>query len=101
MLPTLSPGDGVFAVPLRRPKVGQIVVFESPIRPDMWLVKRIAGLAGDEVDVEGRVWPIEDGEMLVLSDNLDVTRADSRTFGPVPVEGAWRMVGRPVRGAGT
>ena len=32
--------------------------------------------------------------MTVLSDNRAATRADSRTFGPVPIEGSYRVVVR-------
>lgn len=99
MLPALRPGDGVFAVTLRQPRVGQVVVFESPLRPGMWLIKRVVGTAGSDVELDGCVWPVGSDEMLVMSDNAQATLADSRTFGPIPLAGAWRMIGRPVRGA--
>lgn len=45
----------------------------------MWLVKRVESVATD-------------GTMRVLSDNPDVTLADSRSFGSVPIAGSYRVV---------
>ena len=46
MAPTLLPGDWALTVPLRHPKVGDVVVVEHPGRPGYEMVKRIAGGAG-------------------------------------------------------
>lgn len=84
MLPNLRPGQEVVAVDTRQPVIGDVVVFEHPDRDDFWLVKRMATPPH----------PIEEGQAWVLSDNPDVTRADSRTLGPVAREGLWTVVER-------
>jgi len=85
MEPTLVDGQGLVGVPTRSAKVGQLRCLMHPDRPDFWLVKRVA-----EVHV--------DGTMSVLSDNREVTVADSRSFGAVPIAGSYRVVVRFPRG---
>lgn len=97
MCPALEPGDGLLGVPLRRARPGQICVVPAPGRPDFWLVKRIAGVAGDVVEVGGRRWAVGEGEVFVLSDDLGATTADSRRYGPLPSAGAYRVVLRVPR----
>lgn len=116
MEPFLVPGQGILCRPLgTRPVRGSIVVFPHPRRPEMWLVKRIVGLPGEEVVVdfgevvidersgvdrwgagqqtfpEGR-WRVGPREVLVLSDNRPATADDGRTFGPVPMSGMMSVV---------
>jgi hypothetical protein len=79
MEPTLVDGQGLVAVPSGSAAVGQLRCVEHPQRPGFWLVKRVS-----EVH--------EDGTMSVLSDNRDATTADSRSFGPVPIAGSYRVV---------
>ncbi len=79
MEPTLVDGQGLVAIGSSRARVGQIRCVEHPVRPGFWLVKRVSEVHGD-------------GTMSVLSDNRDSTRADSRTFGAVPVGGSYRVV---------
>jgi signal peptidase I len=110
MSPALMPGDRLLARKLRAPKRGRIVFFPHPHRDDFWLVKRIVGLPGDAVrwvDGEpvietGSEAPdaalVPPGYMYVLSDRRDLTRADSRTFGPVPMNPAYIAVFRYRRG---
>ncbi len=81
MEPTLVAGQGLITIPSDTARVGQLRCFEHPARAGFWLVKRVT-------DVH------DDGTMTVLSDNRDVTLADSRTFGPVPVAGSCRVVVR-------
>lgn len=81
MEPALSDGAGLLAVPWCRAGIGQIRCLEHPQRPGFWLVKRVEAVH-------------RDGTMTVLSDNRAATRADSRTFGPVPIEGSYRVVVR-------
>ena len=92
MRPALQPGDGLIAVRLRRPRTGQLCVLRRPGNDDFWLVKRIAGVPGDVVELDGRRWPVEAGEVFVLSDDTSVTTADSRRYGPLPIDGAYRVV---------
>lgn len=101
MAPALQPGDGLLAVPLRRPRVGRVVVLRRPGADEVFLVKRIAGVDGDVVELDGRTWAVGPGEVFVLSDDREVTRADSRTYGPLPTAGAWRVALRvPARWLG-
>jgi signal peptidase I len=111
MAPALRPGDRILSQPLRRPRRGQVVFFAHPGWPDFWLVKRIVGLPGEQVEVrQGRLiidgepsadpwaagpttpdgsWEVSPEQMFVLSDARDRTRADSRTLGPVPIADAY------------
>ncbi len=120
MLPSLRPGDRLLCVRLRRPpRRASVVVFEHPERPGFWLVKRVVALPGETVEIDGVVridgvvfpgpwgaegtpgagrWEVGAGEMFVLSDARLRTRADSRTFGPVPIAGAYRPLLRYRRG---
>ncbi len=102
MTPALEPGDHVAAV-RRTPVLGDIVVFAAP--SGMIMIKRVAGVAGDEVVVRdgvvhrngvaggevldtpgGGTWVVGPDEVFVLSDARHLTLADSRTFGAVPVD---------------
>ena len=75
MLPALRPGEEIVATDSRRPVPGEIVVLPHPSRDGFWLVKRM---------VEPNA-SIPDGMAWVLSDNHEATRADSRSFGPIPI----------------
>ncbi len=79
MEPTLIDGQGLIAVATGSARVGQLRCLVHPDRPGFWLVKRVA-----------EVHP--DGTMSVLSDNRAATVADSRSFGPVPIAGSYRVV---------
>ena len=79
MEPTLVDGQGLVTISSARARVGQLRCVEHPDRRGFWLVKRVA-----EVH--------DDGTMTVLSDNRDATIADSRSFGPVPVAGSYRVL---------
>ncbi len=79
MEPTLVEGQGLVTVPSRRARAGQLRCLEHPGRPGFWLVKRVE-----------TVHP--DATMEVLSDNRSATLTDSRTFGPVPVDGSYRVM---------
>ena len=94
MRPTLVPGDGLLAIRTRRPGVGTICVLRDPASPRTWLVKRVAGVAGEAVHVGGRAWHVGPGEVFVLSDNRTLTVVDSRRFGPVPLVDVYRVVAR-------
>ncbi len=74
-------GQGLIAFPSTRARVGQLCCIEHPHRPGFWLVKRVEAV-------------LDDGTMRVLSDNRASTLADSRSFGPVPVIGSYRVVVR-------
>jgi hypothetical protein len=81
MEPTLVDGQGLIAVATRHARPGELRCFQHPQRPGFWMVKRVT-------DVH------DDGTMIVLSDNRSATVADSRTFGPIPIIGSYRVVVR-------
>ncbi len=81
MEPALRDGDGLIGVRTGRARAGQLRLFEHPYRPGTWLVKRVEAVRPDAT-------------MWVLSDNADVTRADSRTFGSIPIDGTYLVVVR-------
>ena len=121
MTPALNEGDGLLTVRLRRPRFGRIVVLDHPAQPGFVLVKRLIGRPGETVEVrdgciringgaldepwaQGRsgpdgTWRVGAEAMFVASDARELTLADSRRFGPVPIAGARRVI-KVVPGAG-
>jgi hypothetical protein len=79
MEPTLVDGQGLIAMASQRARVGQLRCVQHPEQPGFWLVKRVAEIH-------------DNATMSVLSDNREVTLADSRSFGPVPIAGSYRVV---------
>ena len=114
MAPALEPGQVLLAARQRRPDRGRLVCLPHPWRDEFWLVKRVVGLPGERIQIaDGAVrvdgapltepWTLDDtepdgawrcgpGQMFVLSDARHRTVADSRSFGPVPVAGSYRVL---------
>ena len=90
------------------PRRGDLVLVRDPVEPGMWYVKRIIGLPGEHVQMDGdnvsingealeepyahgrngaaspfpNQWVPDEAEYFVLGDRRQDSR-DSRTFGPV------------------
>ena len=103
----------------RRPERFDIVRLEHPSERGLWIVKRVVGLPGEEVRLEGgrlfvdgevvaedylgdadtsgihEWWPRDD-EYVVLGDNREAS-TDSRRYGPVSEKLLRGRVGRRLR----
>ena len=84
MRPTLAAGDLVLVVPagLIGVRRGSVVVVPDPREPTRRTIKRVAGVAGDRLEVGGRDLVAGAGQLVVLGDDPDAS-TDSRVFGPV------------------
>ena len=86
MSPTLQPGDLVFvntrAYHARPPRRGELVAARPSRFGGRALVKRIVGLPGEQLDVEGKCWHLGEGEFFLLGDQPKDSQ-DSRVFSPV------------------
>ena len=125
MRPSLSPGDYLVAVATTSPRRGDIVVFPDPERPDRDLVKRVIGLPGEMVTIDGGQvavdgailaepwadgptlpddeWRLPDQTVFVLGDNRRISSGDGRSIGPLRVDNMFRVVFRywPLGSLGT
>ena len=85
MMPELEHGDYVVvnkaAYLYDEPRLGDIVVFETPLHTETdgngILIKRIAGIEGDIVEIDGEEVAVQKGYVYVLGDNAE-SSLDSR-----------------------
>lgn len=90
MAPTFSSGDYLIIDELtynflNEPKKNEVVVFRYPLDPSKYFIKRIVGLPGEELVVDGVEWKLGEGEYFVMGDNSRFS-LDSRSWGPLPKE---------------
>lgn len=86
MSPTLLPGDHLLVAPARRLSRGDMVVVRDPAAPQRWVVKRVAALPGESVEVHDRTLTAGANEIVVLGDNA-AQSTDSRSYGPLSLDG--------------
>jgi signal peptidase I len=104
MEPTLHDGDSVIGLGGRRPRRGRVAVAVHPRRPGFEMVKRVAGVPRDVVQVlpDGsrlaEPVPLGAGEWFLLGD-APGDSTDSRSFGPVRGEHIRGVVVLPLRAA--
>jgi signal peptidase I len=90
MAPAILPGDRLFAdktvgqVGGAKLERGAIVVFVYPNDRTLIFVKRVAGLPGDRIELDGQSFVVPSGQIFVLGDDREKA-LDSRRFGTVPL----------------
>ena len=86
MIPTLVPGERVLfdrlAYELRRPRRSEVVLAAHPARPGVRLIKRLAALPGDMIEIDRASRQLGPDQYWLLGDAC-AESTDSRQLGPV------------------
>jgi signal peptidase I len=93
MAPSIISGDYVLVEKLsykfRDPQKGDVVVALTR-EDDQRVLKRVVGVHGEILEVQGKPWNVDPGEYYLVGDNVDVS-TDSRDFGTVDT---WDVKGK-------
>jgi len=89
MEPTFKNGDYLivdeFSYHLRAPRKGEVIIFRYPLDKSKFFIKRVIGLPGEALEIDGRKIILGEDEYFVVGDN-SIASSDSRRWGPVPKE---------------
>lgn len=87
MEPTFDNGDYLIVDELsyffRKPEKGEVIIFRYPLNPSKFFIKRIAGVPGEMVKINGDKITLAENEYFVLGDNRSAS-SDSRVWGALP-----------------
>jgi len=87
MAPTFATGDYLIVDELsyhfRQPKKEEVIVFRYPLSPSTFFIKRVIGVPGSTLEIDGKKIRVGDNEYFVMGDNREAS-FDSRNWGAVP-----------------
>jgi signal peptidase I len=55
MLPNFKKGESVYILKHISPKIGDIVLLQNPVQPDMVMLKRVVGLDGNFIEIRNKI----------------------------------------------
>jgi signal peptidase I len=86
MEPTFENGDYLIVDELsynvRKPEKNEVIIFHYPLDPSKYFIKRVEGLPGEKITINGKEIVLGEDSYYVLGDNRGAS-SDSRIWGPV------------------